>query len=76
MTALETAGRVRDSRSRPTATKRGRECARLDGLERCGHLDQLLPKRQRLTKDHYFALPYDDVAPLMADLRRREGVAA
>ena len=76
MTALENAGRTAPAR------QGGRICAlaswlpALTGCRGRGHLDQLLPKRQRLTKDHYFALPYDDVAPLMADLRRREGVAA
>lgn len=41
-----------------------------------GHLDQLLPKRQRLTRGHHAALPYLDVPAFVADLARREGVAA
>ena len=41
-----------------------------------GHLDQLLPKRQRLTRGHHVALPYEDVSALMADLGRRAAVAA
>jgi integrase len=41
-----------------------------------GHLDQLLPKRQRLSRGHHTALPYADVAAFMADLRGREATAA
>jgi len=41
-----------------------------------GHLDQLLPKRQRLTRGHHAALPYDEVPNFMADLRSRLAVAA
>ena len=41
-----------------------------------GHLDQLLPKRQRLTRGHHAALPYDALPDLMGDLRSREADAA
>jgi integrase len=41
-----------------------------------GHLDQLLPKRQRLTRGHHAALPYDDVPALMEELRGRSAAAA
>jgi integrase len=41
-----------------------------------GHLNQLLPKRQRLTRGHHAALPYEDVATFMADLKHRQAVAA
>lgn len=41
-----------------------------------GHLDQLLPKRQRLSRGHHAALPYDAVPEFMADLRGRSAVAA
>jgi integrase len=41
-----------------------------------GHLDQLLPKRQRLTRGHHAALPYEDVSGFMVELRYHEGVAA
>ena len=41
-----------------------------------GHLDQLLPKRQRLSRGHHTALPYADVPAFMTDLRGREGTAA
>jgi integrase len=41
-----------------------------------GHLDQLLPKRQRLTRGHYAAMSYTDVPAFMADLQAREATAA
>ena len=41
-----------------------------------GHLDHLLPKRQKLTRGHHAAMPYTDVPDFIADLRRREAVAA
>ena len=41
-----------------------------------GHLDQLLPKRQRLRRGHHAALPYDEVPAFMEDLRRRPATAA
>lgn len=41
-----------------------------------GHLDQLLPRRQRLSRGHHAALPYDAMSDFMADLRGRSAVAA
>jgi integrase len=41
-----------------------------------GHLDQLLPKRQHLTRGHHAAMAYADVPAFMSDLRAREAVAA
>jgi integrase len=41
-----------------------------------GHLDQLLPRRQRLSRGHHAALPYTDLPAFMSDLRAREAVAA
>lgn len=40
------------------------------------HLDQLLPKRQRLTRGHHAALPYDGVPAFIDELRARPAVAA
>jgi integrase len=40
-----------------------------------GHLDQLLPKRQRLERNHLAAMPYAVVPALMRKLRTREGAA-
>jgi integrase len=41
-----------------------------------GHLDQLLPKRQRLARAHHAAMPYGDLPAFMTQLRAREGTAA
>jgi integrase len=40
-----------------------------------GHLDQLLPKRQRLTRGHHAAMSYTDVPAFMADLQARQATA-
>ncbi|MGO9048968.1 MAG: tyrosine-type recombinase/integrase [Xanthobacteraceae bacterium] len=41
-----------------------------------GHLDQLLPKRQRLTRDHHAAMNYADLPAFTSDLRKREATTA
>jgi integrase len=41
-----------------------------------GHLDQLLPKRQRLTRGHHAAMGYVDVPTFITDLQSRQGIAA
>jgi integrase len=41
-----------------------------------GHLDHLLPKRQKLTRGHHKALPYEEVPALVARLRRTGSVSA
>ena len=41
-----------------------------------GHLDQLLPKRQRLTRGHHAAMTYAEVPAFMSDLQAREATAA
>lgn len=41
-----------------------------------GHLKTLLPARQRLTRGHHAALPYDNLPAFMADLRARKSTAA
>jgi integrase len=41
-----------------------------------GHLDNLLPKRQKLTRGHHAALPYADIPAFIAKLQKREAVAA
>jgi len=41
-----------------------------------GHLDKLLPKRQKLTRGHHAALAYDDVPEFIGRLRERQAVAA
>lgn len=40
-----------------------------------GHLDQLLPKQQRLTRGHHAALPFDNLPAFMTDLRARDATA-
>ena len=41
-----------------------------------GHLDKLLPKRQKLTRGHHAAMPFADVPKFMVLLRKRDAVAA
>lgn len=41
-----------------------------------GHLDLLLPKRQKLTRGHHQAMAYDDVPAFVARLRTMPGIAA
>src|ERR1700731_577942 len=38
-----------------------------------GHLDQLLPKRQQLTRGHHAAMDYFDLPAFIEDLQAREG---
>jgi hypothetical protein len=40
-----------------------------------GHLDQLLPKRQRLTRGHHAAMPYAEVPAFMEALRSYDATA-
>lgn len=41
-----------------------------------GHLDQLLPKHDKRKRGHHPALAYSELPAFMADLRRREALAA
>src|ERR1700730_16341893 len=41
-----------------------------------GHLDKLLPKRQKLTRGHHAAMAFDDVPEFIGKLREREAMAA
>ena len=41
-----------------------------------GHLDHLLPRPSKLARGHHAAMPYDEVAGFVADLRGREALAA
>jgi integrase len=41
-----------------------------------GHLDQLLPKRQRLTRGHHAAMNYADLPAFMTALHARQATAA
>jgi integrase len=41
-----------------------------------GHLKTLLPARQRISRGHHAALPYDDLPAFMTELRGSEAIAA
>ena len=41
-----------------------------------GHLDQLLPKRQRLTRGHHAAMDYAELPAFMSELKARQATAA
>ena len=41
-----------------------------------GHLDHLLPNRQKLSRGHHAALPYEQLPAFVSELRSREAVAA
>ena len=41
-----------------------------------GHLDHLLPRPSKLARGHHAAMPYDEVAGFVVDLRGREALAA
>jgi integrase len=41
-----------------------------------GHLKAILPARQKLTRGHHAALPYDDLPAFMIELRERQSIAA
>lgn len=41
-----------------------------------GHLDKLLPKRQKLTRGHHAAMPYADVPAFIGQLRERPAISA
>lgn len=41
-----------------------------------GNLEHSLAKRQRLTRGHHAALPYEELGGFMVDLRKREGLSA
>lgn len=41
-----------------------------------GHLDHLLPKPSKLERAHHAAMPYEDIAAFIGELRQREAMAA
>jgi integrase len=76
-TKAETAARLRGR------IERVLDAARVKGLRSGenparwrGHLDKLLPKRQKLSRGHHVAMPFEDVPDFVADLRKREAIAA
>jgi integrase len=76
------------SRTETASRLRGRIEAVLDGAKAQGlrqgenparwrgHLDKLLPKRQKLSRGHFAAMPYPDVPEFIDKLREREATAA
>jgi integrase len=74
----ETAGRVRGRIESVLdwATARGYRQGENPARWR-GHLENLLPKKAKVRRvEHHAALPYVEIEPFMAELRRQEGVAA
>jgi integrase len=72
----ETASRLRGR------IERVLDAAKAQGLRRGenparwrGHLDQLLPKRQQLSRGHHAAMSYGDLPAFSCDLQSREGTA-
>jgi integrase len=77
MTKTETASRLRGRIERVlnAAKAKGHRSGENPAAWR-GHLENLLPKRQKLTRGHHAALPYADVRAFVAELRKRDAVAA
>jgi len=73
----ETASRVRGriewvlDAAKASSFRRGENPARWKG-----HLDQLLPRRQRLTRGHHAALPFAEVPAFVAELQDRKATTA
>lgn len=73
----ETASRVRGRIERVLDAARAKGLRSGENPARWrGHLDQLLPKRKRLTRGHHAALPFAEVPPFVVRLRERSGTAA
>lgn len=73
----ETASRLRGRIERvlDAAKAKGHRTGENPALWR-GHLSNLLPKRQKLTRGHHAALPYADVPAFVEQLRARASTAA
>ena len=73
----ETAGRVRNRIERVLnySKTQGRRTGENPAAWK-GHLENILPKRPKLTRGHQPALPYEKVPAFMRDLAAQEGLAA
>jgi integrase len=73
----ETAARLRGRIERvlDAAKAKGHRSGQNPALWR-GHLDNLLPKRRKLSRGHHAAMPYERVPAFVADLRERDAMAA
>jgi integrase len=76
LTKSETASRLRGRIERVLdfAKARGMRAGENPARWR-GHLDAVLPRRQKLTRGHHKALPFDEVAAFVEALRAMQGVA-
>src|SRR5262249_14658123 len=73
----ETASRLRGRIERVLDAAKAQELRNGENPARWrGHLDQLLPKRQQLTRGHHAAMDYADVPAFIADLQGRQATAA
>lgn len=77
LTKAETASRVRGRIERVLDAAKARGLRTGENPARWkGHLDQLLPKRQKLTRGHHAAMAYSEVPDFVARLRAAPSVAA
>lgn len=76
LTKPETAARLRGRIERvlDAAKAKGHRSGQNPALWR-GHLDNLLPKRRKLSRGHHAAMPYERVPAFVADLRERDAMA-
>ncbi|MDR6955904.1 integrase [Ancylobacter sp. 3268] len=73
----ETASRLRGRIERVLEAARAKGLRSGDNPARWrGQLDALLPRRQKVQRGHHAAMPYTDVPAFVAELRKREAVAA
>lgn len=76
-TKQETASRLRGRIERVLDAARAKGIRTGDNPARWrGHLDHLLPRRQKLQRGHHPAMPYTDVPGFISELRQRDGTAA
>ncbi|AWN39967.1 tyrosine-type recombinase/integrase [Methylobacterium durans] len=73
----ETASRLRGRIERILDAAKAKELRTGENPARWrGHLDKLLPARRKLTRGRHAAMPFEEVPAFVADLRKREAVAA
>ncbi|MBN9602899.1 MAG: tyrosine-type recombinase/integrase [Afipia felis] len=76
-TKAETAGRVRGRIERVLDAAKAKGLRSGDNPARWqGHLKELLARRNKLSRGHHAALPYENAAVFMQKLRERESVSA
>ena len=76
-TKNETAARVRGRIEKVLDAAKARSLRTGENPARWrGHLDQLLPKRRKLSRGHHTALPFAEVPAFVATLRERSGISA